>query len=225
MSPFVSRNGWQKSCQRIEQLMFLSAQILPKQSSMTHTFQTVNNCITLPTWWGVTTSLSAMGKRPNPPPIGQDHGQQGRAVSLVSRWVVTVCQFEVLHKLEMHNRYVAHPDNGRCCSSGVNSIIAQTGDSLLALKQGRWESLVKQSFRSARGIEKEVSRPDKLVGTEACAPLNGEQARAQTREILGWIRVARTARKDARRSGIGDVAHTWLIEDASLHFMWNTIQK
>jgi len=67
----------------------------------------------------------------------------------------------------------------------VNSIIAQTGDSLLALKQGRWESLVKQSFRSARGIEKEVSRPDELVGTEACAPLNGEQARAQTREILG----------------------------------------
>jgi len=93
------------------------------------------------------------------------------------------------------------------CSSGVNSVIAQAWNSLPAPKRGRKEF-----------------RLDELVFTEACAPLNGGQACAQTRESLSWIRMTRTGlitreslrwihmtrsvRQDARRSGKEDAGHS-----------------
>ena len=43
------------------------------------------------------------------------------------------------------------------------------------------------------------------------------------RESLSRIRVARTARQDARRSGKGDAEHALIEKDASSDFMWNTI--
>jgi len=75
-------------------------------------------------------------------------------------------------------------------SSGVNSAIAQAWNGLPAPKQGR------KKFR-----------PDELVFTEACAPLNGGQAWAQTRETLSWIRMTRTARQDAKKLGKEDAGH------------------
>ena len=76
-------------------------------------------------------------------------------------------------------------------SSGVNSAIAQAWNGLPAPKQGR------KKFR-----------PDKLVFTEACAPLNGGQAWAQTRESLSWIRMTKTARQNTRKSGKEDAGHS-----------------
>jgi len=61
-------------------------------------------------------------------------------------------------------------------------------------------------------------RPDELVFTEAFAPLNGGQAWAQTREILGWIRMTRTARQDARRSGKEDAGHSLFLEECLFGF-------
>ena len=94
------------------------------------------------------------------------------------------------------------------CSSGVNSVIAQASNSLPAPKRGRKEF-----------------RPDELVFTEACAPLNGGQAWAQTRESLSWIRMTRTARQDARRSGKEDAGQSLFWKNASSDFTGNTIIK
>jgi len=77
------------------------------------------------------------------------------------------------------------------CSSGVNSAIAQAWNSFPAPKRGRKEF-----------------RPDELVLTEACAPLNGGQAWPQTRESLSWVRMTRSARQDAKRSGKEDAGHS-----------------
>ena len=45
------------------------------------------------------------------------------------------------------------------------------------------------------------------------------------RESLSWIRMTRTARQDARRSGKEDARHSLFLEDASSDFTGNTIVK
>jgi len=105
---------------------------------------------------------------------------------------LSCCDAERLQRAR--SRYCA---NWKCimrpviCSSGVNSVIDQAWNSLPALKRDR------KKFR-----------PDELVFTEACAPLNGGQAWAQTRKCLSWIRMTRTKRQDARRSGKEDARHS-----------------
>jgi len=84
------------------------------RATHTHT-----NCIILPPWV-VLASLSAVGKRPHPPSIGQDHGRQGRAISLVSRGAVTVREVEGLYTLEMHNE----SRQGAMSGSSMNSVTA-----------------------------------------------------------------------------------------------------
>jgi len=49
-------------------------------------------------------------------------------------------------------------------------------------------------------------------------PLNGGQAWAQTRESLSWIRMTRTARQDARRSGKEDAGHSLLLGGCLFRF-------
>ena len=101
-------------------------------------------------------------------------------------WLFTARYIEVLRKSEMHNA----TRQREICSSGVNSVIAQAWNGLPAPKRGR------KKFR-----------PEELVFTEACAPLNSGQAWAQTRERLSWIRMTRTVRQDARRSGKEDAGY------------------
>jgi len=59
-------------------------------------------------------------------------------------------------------------------------------------------------------------------GSEACALLNSGQAWAHSREDLGWIRVARTARQDARRSGKEDAKHTFVSSRMPLRILRGT---
>jgi len=87
------------------------------------------------------------------------------------------------------------------CSSGVNSVICQAWNGLPAPKRDR------KKFR-----------PDELVFTEACAPLNGGQAWVQNRESLSWIRMTRTARQNARRSGKEDAGHSLFLEECLFGF-------
>ena len=69
---------------------------------------------------------------------------------------------------------------------------------------------MKQSPGSETGQEGGF-RPAKLIFTEACAPLNGGQAWAQSRENLSWIRMTKTAWQDARRSGKEDAGHSLIL--------------
>ena len=47
----------------------------------------------------------------------------------------------------------------------------------------------------------------------------------QTRESLSWIRMTRTARQDATRSGKIDAGYSCFCKDASSDFTGNTIVK
>ena len=86
---------------------------------------------------------------------------------------------------------------------------------------GQVKSLVKQSVRSARN-RKGVCQSDKLVNLRfARCETAGEHGLLPgliTRENLSWIRMTRTAKQEARRSGKEDAGHSLLLEGCLFGF-------